>query len=540
MDSLLPSADVLFEHAACGLVLTDADGLILRANAIVRGWLGYEEDELANKVRMPELLPMGARLFHHTHCAPLLRAHGAVSEIQLDLLTRRQQRLPVLVNIVRRRQAGRVVEQWALFQSADRHAYEADLLAACRSAEAASAAHERAEARLQFLNNQLAAADRRKDEFLATLSHELRNPLAPMRNALDVLQHSEGHVNGHASGHAGAHAADARLLQSFDRQLRQLTRLVDDLMEVSRITQGRMQLQRAPVDLAALAQGAAQDLAGALRAARHTLRLDLPAAPLLVDGDATRLLQVVVNLLTNAIKYTPDGGALALSLAETGGCAELRIRDSGIGIPAPDLEHVFDMFAQLEPGLERASGGLGIGLALVRGIVDLHGGSIHAASAGPGLGSEFTVRLPLSIETPRAPAGPAMPDRAEGAADGMRVLVVDDNPDAAEALAMALELYGCQTLMAHTALSALALVPAFGPDAVLLDIGLPDLSGYELARRLRALPGGAGLILIATTGWGQDRDRQRALEAGCDHHLTKPVDVERLREVLGQKSCAAG
>jgi PAS domain S-box-containing protein len=531
MDSLLPSADALFEQAACGLVLTDADGLILRANAVVRGWLGYEEDELAGRVRMPELLPMGARLFHHTHCAPLLRARGAVSEIQLDLLTRRQERLPVLVNIVRRQQAGRVVEQWALFESADRHAYEADLLAACRSAEAASAAHERAEARLQFLNNQLAAADRRKDEFLATLSHELRNPLAPMRNALDVLQHGEGN----ASGQPGAHAADARLLQSFDRQLRQLTRLVDDLMEVSRITQGRMQLQRAPVDLAALAQGAAQDLASTLRAARHMLRLDLPAAPLLVDGDATRLLQVVVNLLTNAIKYTPDGGALALSLTEAGGCAELRIRDSGIGIPAADLENVFDMFAQLEPGLERARGGLGIGLALVRGIVDLHGGSIHAASAGPGLGSEFTVRLPLSIDTPCAPAAP---DAPEAIADGMRVLVVDDNADAAEALAMALELYGCQTRMAHTALSALAIVPAFGPDAVLLDIGLPDLNGYELARRLRDLPGGAGLTLIATTGWGQDRDRQRALEAGCDHHLTKPVDMERLREVLGQRSCA--
>jgi len=386
VDTLLPGADALFEQAACGLLLTDADGLILRANATLRGWLGYEEDELAGKRRMPELLTMGARLFHHTHCLPMLHARGAVAEIQIELYHRHGQRLPVLVNIVRCLQAGRVVDQWAVFQS----------------------------------------ADRRKDDFLATLSHELRNPLAPMRNALDVMQLKEDR--------GGAAAPDGRLLQAFDRQLRHLPHLVDDLMEVSRITQGRMQLRRAPVELGALVQGALQDLAGALRNARHTLRLDLAGPPLLVDGDATRLSQVVVNLLNNAIKYTPAGGA---------------------GMP-----------------------------------------------------------------------------------EAMRVLVVDDNHDAAEALTTALGMYGCDTRMAHTAQSALALTPSFGPDAVLLDIGLPDLNGYELARRLRKLPGSSALTVIATTGWGQDKDRQRAFEAGCDHHLTKPIDVERLRGLLGQRSCA--
>jgi len=532
MNAIQPGADALFERAACGLLLTDADGLILRANATVRGWLGYEEDELAGKLRMPDLLPMGARLFHYTHCLPLLRDQGAVAEIQIDLRDRDGERLPVLVNIVRGHQDGRVVDQWALFQSADRHAYERQLLAARKTAESALEAHRRAEARLQFLNAQLSAADRRKDEFLATLSHELRNPLAPMRNALDVLQH--GH------GHAGGHDTDGRLLQAFDRQLRHLTRLVDDLMEVSRITQGRMQLRRAPVELGALAQGAAQDLAGAMRAARHTLRLDLPAPALLVDGDATRLSQVVVNLLNNAVKYTPDGGSIELRLASRNGFAELRVRDSGIGIPASNLESVFDMFSQLEPALDRAKGGLGIGLALVRGIVELHGGSIHAASAGAGLGSEFTVRLPLLAETPRSgdtPWAPASRPQPAGIIEGMRVLVVDDNIDAAEALAMALGMFGCETRMAHTAQSALAVAPAFGPDAVLLDIGLPDLNGYELARRLRALPGGAAMTLIAATGWGQDRDRQRAFEAGCDHHLTKPIDVDGLRELLVRRSC---
>jgi CheY-like chemotaxis protein len=276
-----------------------------------------------------------------------------------------------------------------------------------------------------------------------------------------------------------------------------------------------------------------------MRAARHTLRLDIGAAPLLVDGDATRLSQVVVNLLTNAIKYTPDGGTIELRLGAAAGFAELRVRDSGIGIPASALESVFNMFSQLEPALERARGGLGIGLALVRGIVELHGGSIQAASAGPGLGSEFTVRLPLLAEAAHAgDPSPAQASRSglEEPTEGMRVLVVDDNLDAAEALALALEFYGCDTRMAHTAQSALAIAPAFGPDAVLIDIGLPDLNGYELARRLRALPGGAGLTLIATTGWGQDKDRQRAFEAGCDHHLTKPVDVECLRGLLMQKS----
>ncbi len=529
MNAIQPGADTLFERAACGLLLTDADGMILRANATVCGWLGYEEDELAGKLRMPELLPMGARLFHYTHCLPLLRDQGAVAEIQIDLRDRNDERLPVLVNIVRDHQDGRVVDRWALFQSADRHAYERELLAARKTAESALEAHQRAEARLQFLNAQLSAADRRKDEFLATLSHELRNPLAPMRNALDVLQHGQGH------------AGDGRLLQAFDRQLRHLTRLVDDLMEVSRIAQGRMQLRRAPVELGALAQGAAQDLAGAVRAARHTLRLDLPAAALLVDGDATRLSQVVVNLLNNAVKYTPDGGRIELRLASRNGFAELKVRDSGIGIPASNLESVFDMFSQLEPALERAKGGLGIGLALVRGIVELHGGSIHAASAGAGLGSEFTVRLPLLAETPRGGETSrvaASGTRPAGIIEGMRVLVVDDNIDAAEALAMALGMFGCETRMVHTAQSALAVAPGFGPDTVLLDIGLPDLNGYELARRLRALPGGAAMTLIAATGWGQDKDRQRALEAGCDHHLTKPIDVEGLRELLVRRSCA--
>jgi CheY-like chemotaxis protein/nitrogen-specific signal transduction histidine kinase len=398
------------------------------------------------------------------------------------------------------------------------------LLSARKAAEAALEARREAETQLQKLNEQLSAADRRKDEFLATLSHELRNPLAPMRSALDVLKLKLGNDG------------DPRLLQAFDRQLGHLTRLVDDLMEVSRITEGRMQLSRVPVELATLVRAAAQDLAAMMAAARHTLRLAVAGPPMLVDGDATRLAQVVINLLTNAAKYTPDGGTIELHLASAAGMAEIRVRDNGIGIPATALPTVFEMFSQLEPALERSRGGLGIGLALVRGIVELHGGTVAAASAGPGQGSEFTVRLPLaaSVAAPAMPsAGAAVPSPAPASA---RILVVDDNQDAAGMLTMALEMFGCETRTAHTAAEALRIAATFNPAVALLDIGLPDMTGYELARRLRSTPAGVAMTLIATTGWGQQKDRELALEAGFDHHLTKPIELAVLRDMLPNAS----
>nr|WP_229430095.1 ATP-binding protein [Pseudoduganella umbonata] len=516
----------MFDHAACALVLAGEDGVILKANATACAWLGYDEAELAGKVRMRDLLPVGARLFYHTHCQPILEVQGSVAEIQVSLVNRRKERLPMLVNIVRRREGDASVDHWALFKSADRHAYERELLAARKAAEAALEARREAETRLQAANAQLSAADRRKDEFLATLSHELRNPLAPMRSALDILKFKLGNNT------------DPRLIQAFDRQLHHLTRLVDDLMEVSRITQGRMQLSRATVELTSLVRSATQDVAAMMTAARHTLHVNLAEAPVFVDGDATRLAQVVINLLTNAAKYTPDGGTIALQLACTPGVAEIRIRDNGIGIPAAALPTVFDMFSQLEPALERAKGGLGIGLALVRGIVGLHGGTVEAASDGPGRGSEFTVRLPLAAAADCPAAGPAE-DGAPATvttADSMRILVVDDNRDAADMLTMALEVFGCETRTVHTAADALAIVPRFQPGVALLDIGLPDMNGYELARRLRQTPGGSTMQLIAITGWGQQKDRERALEAGFDHHMTKPIELGVLRGLLRKDS----
>jgi CheY-like chemotaxis protein len=243
-------------------------------------------------------------------------------------------------------------------------------------------------------------------------------------------------------------------------------------------------------------------------------------------GDFARLSQVVSNLLTNAAKYTPDGGRILLSLRVDEGAAVLAVRDNGIGLPKHALLTVFDMFSQLEPALERSRGGLGIGLSLVRGIVELHGGSIAADSEGEGRGSCFTVRLPLA-KVDALPEPSVLPPPPPA-----RILVVDDNADAAEMLLMALELFGCEVRAAHSAQAALAMAQEFAPEVALLDIGLPDLNGYELARRLRATESGQHMRLIAATGWGQEKDRQRAFDAGFDHHLTKPIDFERLRSVL--------
>jgi PAS domain S-box-containing protein len=509
VEDSIPGGEALFERAACALLLTAVDGLILRANATACSWLGYSEEELVGKVRMRDLLPVGARLFFNTHCQPILQVQGSVAEIQVDIRNRLQERLPMLLNIVRHEDGGRIVDHWALFKSSDRRAYERELLSARKAAEAA-------EAELKKLNAQLSAADRRKDEFLATLSHELRNPLAPMRSALDVFKLRFGQ------------AGDDRLLQVFDRQLRHLTRLVDDLMEVSRITQGRMQLRRAPVELAAVVRSAAHDLAATMKAARHTLALFVDEGPIMVHGDATRLAQIVLNLLTNAAKYTPDGGRIELHLRCQPGLAEIRVRDNGIGIPPAALGTVFEMFSQLESALERSKGGLGIGLALVRGLVELHGGSIRAESAGPGQGSTFIVSLPLAADA----VCPAEATPVDAAPRPLRVMVVDDNQDAAETLAMALELYACEVVVAHSGAQALELIGAADPALALLDIGLPDMTGYELARRLRQLPGGGARILIATTGWGQQKDRELAFEAGFDHHLTKPIDFESIKPLL--------
>jgi CheY-like chemotaxis protein/two-component sensor histidine kinase len=331
-------------------------------------------------------------------------------------------------------------------------------------------------------------------------------------------------------GMPGDEARVRQISQVIARQVGHMVSLVDDLLDVSRVTRGLVALEQHALDLNALLPDAVEQVRPLMDARRHTLAVQPSAGPACICADRMRIVQIAANLLTNAAKYTPDGGRIELHLECEPGLAVVRVRDSGIGIPPEALASVFEMFSQLEPALERARGGLGIGLALVRGIVALHGGSVHADSAGTGRGSEFTVRLPLAASAECAPA--AIPaDTGRPAA--LRILVVDDNRDAAEILTMALELSGCETVVAHSAGAALDLAEGFRPQVGLLDIGLPDMTGYELARRLRQLPDcESGLVLIAATGWGQDKDRELAFEAGFDHHLTKPIDFDQLRMLL--------
>jgi signal transduction histidine kinase len=356
-----------------------------------------------------------------------------------------------------------------------------------------------------------------RDRFLATLAHELRNPLAPIRNGLQIMKMSGG----------DPHAA-ARVRDMMERQLTQVVRLVDDLLDVSRVTRGKIALKRERVDLAAVVQNAVEESGPAVEAGRHRLTLDLPADPVCVEGDPARLTQVVANLLTNAAKYTPDGGHIRLAVGRDGRWAVVRVRDTGLGIPADMLPRVFGMFAQVDGHLDRSQGGLGIGLSLVRGLVELHGGTVEARSDGPGRGSEFVVRLPAAtgqgVAAGGADAPPARPSPPR------RVLIVDDNADAAESLSVLLSLSGHEVRTVHDGRAAVELVKSFRPQVALLDLGMPGMDGCQTARAVRELQNGRDVILIALTGWGQEEDRRRTERAGFDAHLVKPVDHAVLQQ----------
>ncbi len=362
--------------------------------------------------------------------------------------------------------------------------------------------------------------NQRKDEFLAMLAHELRNPLAPIRNAAQILRV-------HAKGNSRLEWARAVI----ERQSRHLTRLVDDLLDVSRIVRGQITLERNTVELAEVVRNALETARPLVRERRHELTVILPEQPVYLDADLTRLSQVLANLLINAAKYTPEGGRIWLDVQQGQKHLALRVRDTGMGIAPGLLPHVFELFTQGARTLDRAQGGLGIGLTLVKRIVEMHGGIVEARSAGPGCGSEFLVRLPFTERPPepedeRAVIGSM---RREG---NVRVLVVDDNVDAAESIAMLLRLEGHDVRSVHGAQAALEAAVVFRPHVVLLDIGLPGMDGYEVARRLRSQPAVQSMRLVAVTGYGQQSDRDRAREAGFDQHLVKPVEPEALQAVL--------
>lgn len=363
----------------------------------------------------------------------------------------------------------------------------------------------------------LLEADRRKDEFLATLAHELRNPLAPLGHSLEVLKR------------AGEPEPRERALAAMSRQFAQLARLVDDLLDIARISRDRLELRREPVEIDSVIQHAVESCQPLAESAGLELSVRVPAEPLVLDADSARLAQVFSNLLNNACKFTQPGGRIWLDARREGAAAVVTVRDNGRGIEPELVPRVFDLFAQFSPTGERSPSGLGIGLTLVRRLVELHGGTVEASSGGLGRGSTFVVRLPLPEAVAAAP--PSFPEPPPVVA--RRVLIVDDNVDAAESLSMLLRMSGHETMIAYDGEAAFDAAKAHRPDVILLDIGLPKVSGYDVARRLRAEPWGRELILVALTGWGQDEDRRRSHEAGFDHHLVKPVDVKELERVFG-------
>lgn len=393
----------------------------------------------------------------------------------------------------------------------------------------------RAEERLRELNETLEQrvaertealkeADRRKDEFLATLAHELRNPLAPVRAAVGFL-HQQGLDNSQFEW-----ARDV-----IDRQTRAMTRLVNDLMDVSRINQGKVELKRELVDLANVVQGAIETSRPLIESMAHELTVTLPPNPhsVVVDADPTRLEQVFLNLLNNAAKYTERGGRIHLRAEVQGSDVVVSVTDTGIGIAAHKLPTIFEMFSQVEGALFRSQGGLGIGLCLVKRLVELHGGSVEARSDGLGKGCEFLVRLPIAVEQTSAPNPSDLTDSVPTTFD-LRILVVDDNTDAAESLARLLKAMGNSVRTAHDGEEAVAAAMAFMPHVVLCDIGLPKLDGCEACRRMKEQAWSDKMILVAVTGWGQEDVRRRAREAGFDHHMVKPVDAQALMTLLAE------
>jgi PAS domain S-box-containing protein len=371
-------------------------------------------------------------------------------------------------------------------------------------------------------------ADRRKDEFLATLAHELRNPLAPISNALQIWPRVERDP-----------AQSVRIREMMERQVKQLNRLIDDLLDVSRISRGKIQLRKEQKKLSEILEGALEGIRPFADACGHTLVVDLPDYPLLVDGDCGRLIQVFGNLIHNAAKYTDPGGLIRVSCGVHDGYALIKVKDNGSGIPEGMLESIFDAFAQVNINLDRSQGGSGIGLTLVKTLVEMHGGRVHATSGGPGLGSEFVVTLPLARGESRDHFEEELPRDAEIRDEPClirrRVLIVDDLKPSADTLALMLEELGQETRVAYDGRAALEMANEFRPDVVLSDIARPGMDGYHLAKRLRATEG-QNPVLVALTGYGQEHDRARATEAGFSHHLVKPTTLESVREVLAKSS----
>jgi PAS domain S-box-containing protein len=490
----------LFQTSKDGILILDAHtGEIIDANAFMSGLLGQE---------LPELV--GKRLHEIGMFADERANKAAFAELQRNGYIR-YDHLPIQS---KNGDAANVEFISNVYKEGDR------LVAQCNVRDIS--ARVTMELRIAQQAEVLADQNRRKDEFLAMLSHELRNPLAPIRSATHLLRLQE-------RGTENLIQRQAR--EVIERQVATLTRLVSDLLEVSRVVTGKIRLALQTIDLCEAVRHALETVAPLMELKAHTVSRNCPEQPVWVHADATRLEQIAVNLLTNAAKYTERGGKIDVTVEAVGNHAEVRVRDSGVGIAPQMLARVFDLFAQADRSLARSQGGLGIGLSLVQRLVELHGGTVEARSEGPGLGSEFVVRFPIALAPGELPAvlPPLVHDHG---IKGLRVLVVDDNVDACTMLAGLLRMQGYGVQLAHTGPTALAAAEAWRPDVVLLDIGLPGLDGFEVARRIRANPDLRGTKLVAVTGYGSEKDLELGRESGFDVHLIKPVDVLEVERLL--------
>lgn len=402
------------------------------------------------------------------------------------------------------------------FASRTRNQFDEDELEFLRTiCHYVTVAYERLRLVLELKEN-----DRRKDEFLATLAHELRNPLAPIRNGLQIMR---------IAGDNRDAIEQAR--ETMERQLQQMVRLIDDLLDLSRITRGKIELRKERGDLATVVQNAIETSRPLIEQSGHTLTVNFPSESVFVDADATRLAQVFANLLNNAAKYTEKGGRIGLTVERQGGEVVVRVKDTGVGIPAHQISRVFEMFSQVDRSLEKSQGGLGIGLSIVKRLVEMHGGTVEAQSEGHGFGSEFIVRLPVLISSDRESYSSKYEEQANASAQ-RRIVVADDNEDSAFTMAMMLKLMGNEVRTASDGVEAIEVAEAFRPELILLDIGMPRLNGYDACRRIREQSWGKDVVMIALTGWGQDEDKRQSREAGFDHHLVKPVEPEALEKLL--------
>ena len=488
----------LVESDLLGVIFSDDHGGIQEANDVFLAMTGYDrEDLLAGRMQWREMTPPEHLHLDERGIAEAKR-RGACTPYEKEYIRKDGTRVPVLIGYARMEGPQPEFICFILDLTEQKQLEEA----------------------LRHRSEQLVEADRRKDEFLAMLGHELRNPLAPIRNCLYLLQ-SPSLTEGQG----------VRARQTIERQVLHLTRLVDDLLDIARVSRGKILLRRERLDLVDVVRTTLEDQRSGLEAAGLALAVDLPAVPLWIDGDPTRIAQVFGNVLHNAGKFTDAGGSIAVSLVEAGE-AVLSVRDTGIGIEPELLARIFEPFSQADRGPDRSRGGLGLGLALVKALIDLHDGTVHAESPGPGRGTEVVLRLPLATEEEAIMAD--APAEA-GAGQPRRCLVIEDNADAAESMALLLQLSGHQTEVAFEGATGLELARRFRPEVVLCDIGLPGaLDGYAVARAFRAEPGLRRAYLIALTGYGQEEDRRRALDAGFDAHLTKPADLDELRRLLAQ------